>query len=106
VDTLSTPIRINGHFKTWLNESTGSELKRIHAIDALKNAKQINQFRQKNGRAGRCAKDAQRHLFETLSPFKIITVLSHRSLWVEVCPSQSIVPSVRYITIRTAGHIS
>ena len=35
---LAHPSGLNGHFKTWLNETTGSGLKRIQAVDAIKNA--------------------------------------------------------------------
>lgn len=35
---LAHPSGLNGHFKTWLTEYTGSGLKRLYAIDAMKNA--------------------------------------------------------------------
>lgn len=34
---LAHPSGLNGHFKTWLTENAGSGLKRIQAIDAMKN---------------------------------------------------------------------
>lgn len=36
---LAHPSGLNGHFKTWLTEDTGSGLKRIKALEALKSTK-------------------------------------------------------------------